>query len=296
MTVENDGPFGKAPDISVGASDTALLVVSFGGFFFLAFTVYSIVLTKLKSRQEIEEEEQELNYEERLVAADVSTLNRAQRRARARHIMKQQRRITPINSTENGEENNDVNHENGRANEMHHLSRRERQRNAKAAEKEERRLFEEERRKQQEEAQRIAKREKKERERLLNERAELERKARQEQRVAEEAAAYETWKIFLSSPDGRTVLSVKEFKEELKENRICQLTELAKRFSIQQQEVASRIDELIASMRLTGIHEGGTFTFISMEEMKLLSSWIQTRDVTSLTEIKNKIDEIIKIS
>ena len=210
--------------------------------------------------------------------------------------MKQQRRITPINSTENGEENNDVNHENGPDNEIHHLSRRERQRNAKAAEKEERRLFEEERRKQQEEAQRIAKREKKERERLLNERAELERKARQEQRVAEEAAAYETWKIFLSSPDGRTVLSVKEFKEELKENRICQLAELAKRFSIQQQDVASRIDELIASMRLTGIHEGGTFTFISMEEMKLLSSWIQTRDVTSLTEIKNKIDEIIKIS
>ena len=58
-----------------------VLVVSFGGFIFLAFTVYSIVLTKLKSRKEIEEEEQELNYEERLVAADVSTLNRAQRRA-----------------------------------------------------------------------------------------------------------------------------------------------------------------------------------------------------------------------
>lgn len=295
MTFESDGPLGKAPNFSVGASDNVLLVVSGAGFVFLAITVYSIVLTKLKSREEIEEEEKDLNYDERLAAADVSTLNRAQRRARARHIMKQQRRIAPATNAggENGEDNEEI-HPHLPANETHHLSRRERQKAAKAAEREARRLFEDERRQQQQEAQKLAQREKKERERRTRQREEVERKARLEKREAEEIEAYEKWKTFLSSPDGSTVLTVKEWMEELSINRTCRLAMLSKRFRVPQQDVELRIEALLASSRITGICEEGTFTYISLNEMSLLSSWIQTRDVSSLEEIKIKLEEIIK--
>ena len=60
--------------------------------------IYTVVLLKLKNRVELganEEELEEKKYEEQLTAADVSTLSRAQRRARARQIMKQQRRAAP---------------------------------------------------------------------------------------------------------------------------------------------------------------------------------------------------------
>ena len=77
-------------DISVGFSDVALLTVSGNGFIVLAVTAYSILITRLKSTKEIQErEEEDLNYEGRLVNADVSTVNRAQRLARANDVMKQ---------------------------------------------------------------------------------------------------------------------------------------------------------------------------------------------------------------
>ena len=92
IIMTSDGPFGKAPEINVSVSDSILLVVSSVGFVILATTIYSIIITRLKTAQEIDEDE-ETDYDEKLTNADVSTLNRAQRRARARHIMKQQRRI-----------------------------------------------------------------------------------------------------------------------------------------------------------------------------------------------------------
>ena len=49
-------------DISVGFSDVALLIVSGIGFIVLAVTAYSILITRLKSTKEIQEED--LNYED----------------------------------------------------------------------------------------------------------------------------------------------------------------------------------------------------------------------------------------
>jgi hypothetical protein len=292
MTAENEGPLGKAPDISVGVSDTVLLLVSGAGFVFLAVTIYSIVLAKLKSSEEIEEEGKEFNYDEKLANADVSTLNRAQRRARARHIMKQQRRITPAGGVlgENGDidDNNQV-----QENEASHLSRKDRQKAAKSAEKEERRLYENERRQQQQEAQKLAQQEKKERERLMTEKTDEERQARYEQRITEELTDYENWRTFLASPDGSNVLTVKEWIAELQKSRLVYVKKLAERFDISRETVEERIQHILAASRVTGIQDGNRFIYLSMQEMTDVASFLQARDKTSLEQILEKIEEII---
>ena len=87
----NDGPLGKAPNIGVGVSDAFILTISLIGFVFLGWTIYSIILAKTKTARELEAEDQDVSYEDRLAQADVSTLNRSQRRARARIMMKKNR-------------------------------------------------------------------------------------------------------------------------------------------------------------------------------------------------------------
>jgi hypothetical protein len=293
MTSESEGPSGNAPDISVGVSDTVLLVVSGAGFLLLAATIYSIVLTRLKSAKEIEEEEKEANYDEKLAAADISTLNRAQRRARAKLLMKKQRRVAP--NTVPGQDG-ELNEENQatHGSDSRHLSRKDRQKAAKAAEQKERKLFEEERRQQQLEAQKIAQQEKRERERLQNEKAEEGRQARTEQRLSEEKAAYESWKKFLATPDGTIVLTVKEWIEELSKSRIVYFKTLAKRFDTTSETVGKRIDELLVDCRITGIPEGDRFIYISRDEMSTISSFLLSRDKTSVQKVIEELDEIIK--
>jgi type IV secretory pathway VirB10-like protein len=308
----NDAPFGKVPEISVGVSDAILLVVSAIGFVMLAVTIYSIVLTRLKSAHEIEQEERELNYDERLANADVATLNRAQRRARARHIMKQQRRIVAP-AVGGGDNDNDGEHNqeddqpqnNNEPQEallalpmdpsQRHLSRKERQKAAKVAEKEERSLFEEERRRQQQEAQDVAKREKKQKERLLSERAEEDRRVRQHQREEEEMATYHEWKTFLASKDRTTILSVKDWIQELeKKSRIVVVKDLAERFQASAEEVVSRIQTLLSSSRISGVLESdGRFIYISQEEMRTVASFIKAQEKISMQAIAKKTEELI---
>jgi hypothetical protein len=301
MAIKKNGAFGMVPEITVGVSDAVLLIVSVIGFVFLAITLYSMVILRLKSRHEMEEDEKDLNYEEKLATADVSTLNRAQRRARARHIMKQQRRITPAAPTvgEDGEpiqENQDLDDEPMQAMDpsLQHSSRKERQKAAKMAEKAERHLFEEERRRQQEEAQKAAKREKKERERMQSERSEEERQARQEQREADELAAYKRWKTFLASPDGTKSLSVNEWVKELEKIRAVSVDSLAKRFQISREAVVSRIQELQASSRITGVLEAdGRFIYVSQVEMSTIASCLRRLDKASVQQIAKETHHII---
>lgn len=294
MPKGNDEPFGKAPEISVGVSDAVLLLVSGIGFVLLSVTMYSIIIARLKSREEIEEEEKDLKYEDKLANADVATLNRAQRRARAKHIMKQQRRIAPNRAIENEDgENHDEPIQNLDPS-IRHLSRKERQKAAKAAEKEERTLFEEERRRQHQEALEEAQREKKERERRLAEKAEVERRVRKEQRQSEELAAYEDWKRFLASPDLSKSLTVREWVKELENDRMVHVNQLAERFQVSTAEVVSRIQELVASFRVTGVLEAdGRFIYVSKEEMSSIASFVKTQDKVSLLQLADQISLII---
>jgi len=306
----NDGPLGKAPDISIGASDAVLLAVSALGFFMLAVSVYKIVLAKLKTAEELEQEakENEISYGERLAQADVSTLNRAQRRARAKHIMKQQRRLG--GGTDNGENNNNndmalVIHDQEQAhdenmpafradnhlhaNSQHLLSRKERQKAAKQVELQERRLLEEDRRNEQKKAQEaaVARRKAKEIQQKLQ--AEKDKKERMERKQADEMARYQTWKIFIETQSEDSI-TVKEWIKELKHNRIVCLKDLAARFSVEEATICERIQELLDANRLSGIVErsidddsdecnrSARFIYLSPENMSELATFVKQQD------------------
>jgi hypothetical protein len=316
----NDGPLGKAPEISVGVSDAVLVAVSSIGFAFLAWTVYSIILTKVKSARELEQdaEEFEKSFEERLAQADVSTLNRAQRRARARHIMKQQRRVMP----EDGEGDEDL-HEQQQAliaevpqeeaippfqedtyhnTTARHLSRKERTRAAKQIELAERRLLEDERRKEQLEALELARRKKKERERLLAIQAEEERKLRQQQRTESELAAYTAWRTFLpvpskddNTPSNNNSITVKEWVKELKRERIVSLKDLSNRFEVSEEQVRKRILDLVSSSRVSGILEKDErFIYLSPKDLSILAAFVKTREKKMTPqEIADHIQELL---
>ena len=293
---ENDGPLGMAPDIDVGFSDAVLLAVSFVGFCMLAASVYSIVLAKLKTAEELqaEEEAREISYDERLARADVSTLNRAQRRARAKHIMKRQRRLgEPQNQQQpldpelleqeqqlQLEQQQDEDVPEFREDSHLHtgqqgLSRRERQRAAKKVELRERRLLEGTRREEQHRAQAAATARKKERERLRAEEAERRKHERAARKTAGEREAYRAWKIFLEAPKPppnatdddddnnntsgmpTTAITVREWISELREHRIAYPKDLADRFRLDEAVVIDRIRELLDDSRLSGILENG---------------------------------------
>lgn len=173
----SEGPFGAGAEIGVGFSDAAILVVSLLGFCFLASTIYSLILLKVQSRKEFDQaEERELDYDELLDRADVATLSRAQRRARAKNIMKRQRRVVaqPLDTGGNEQEDAHEQHLEEDDEPPAHTSltatRKERQKVAKMAELKERKLFDERRRQLQLDAQETATKEKKERERLEAER------------------------------------------------------------------------------------------------------------------------------
>ena len=329
---KNDGPLGKVPDnnMSIGASDAVLLCVSFAGFCMLAWSMYSIVLAKLKTAEELrqEAEEREISYDERLAKADVSTLNRAQRRARARHIMKQQRRLAgadgemiddPLHQEQqlvlqqqqqqqqqHHDENvpafhGDFHH----ANTQHLLSRKERQKAAKQVELQERKLLEEDRRNEQKKAQEAAKARRKAKELYKTLQTEREKKERRKQQEADEVANYRAWKIFLEtersisnnnneSGDGDSqsnAITVRKWIGELKQNRIVHISDLADRFEVDESAVHDRIQELLDTSRLCGILEKDDGDDENIDSTRFL--YISPNEMSDLASFVKSQDQII---
>jgi hypothetical protein len=302
MTTASDGntgnPFGKNAEIGVGFSDAVLVAASVTGFLIMATTVYSLIVMRLKSSKEVAKEELAggNGYEQQLAHADVSTLNRTQRRARARAIMKQQRRAlvnvdnpdaeVEIGSDDEGSEDGEtVNPTNNRP-----LSRKERQRSAKATEKEERRVLEDERREQQKQAQDDAQKQKREREREDARKQEaarlLEKKQKEELKIAE----FDAWKAFLSSP--KRSQSVQEWIDEMKDRRTVLTTEIATSFELPEEKVVQRIQELIKEGRVAGVIEGnGRFIFIAEDELHSIAESLIERGVLSLSDVATVCNE-----
>lgn len=295
-------------DFQVGVSDTTILLVCTTGFVLLATTIYTLVLRRLKTGQELQLEldHPDKSYEERLVDADVATLNRAQRRARAKQIMKQQRRIAPLPGAAEQEQPAVPPHnepipppaaDHATNDTLRNLSssRKQRQQMAKAVEKEERRLLDEKRQKAQAEAERIARLEKLQRDQQLAEKAKEERRLRQEQKEKEEQLAQERYNTFLSSPDGNVSISVTEWLQELQENRVVSTTEMAERFQVPTEAVTTRIQELIDSLRVTGALEEkeGRFIYVSSEELRELAQYIMSNNETTWQQVAKQLQTII---
>lgn len=282
---EGDVPFayGDTPKVGVGFSDKALLTVSVAGFTAMAVVVYCIIIARVKANDELEkgQDDSDLDYEDELLRSDVKTLNRAQRRARAKALMKRQRRAD--SHTGGGDENdNNQNEQRGQDpqqqhedSDQPHLSRKERQKAAKAAEKKERQLLDGERQEEQRRAQEAAQEEKKKRLQLEAERAQEEKLRREQEQQEKQRKAFENWETFLASSDQEESISVKEWTEELKVSRIVSIEKLAERFNIDSDKVTKRIRDLVKAGRVTGVINQGTFICLTHEELLSIASTVK---------------------
>ena len=275
-------------------------------------------MLRLKTREELEKEEVEnsTDYEARLVQSDVAGMSRGERRARARAIMKQQRRAVPQQQQrprEEGQEDVDedqqiVPHNNNNNNaapvpehgvdeqepEPTHpqLSRKERQKKAKAAEKEERNLRQEERRKYQQEVETAAKKERLDREKRQRMEQEEERRQNRLLKAEEEEKRRLEHETFLSTE--HESLMVDQWIHEMQSIRSISIDELARRFGVSSECVGARIQELIAEQRVAGcITKQGQFVYVSEDEMKQVTELVSQRSQVSGLEIVEIFNSVI---
>jgi len=251
-------------EVGIGVSDGVLLGVSLVGFCLLATTVYSIVVLKFSNdKDETALDDHDLSYDDYLLRTDVQKLSRAERRARAKAIMKQQRRLPrpqvprqdPNNDNEGllvGPEELDVDHGDDAVHSAGNLrSRKERQMRAKALERQERLKYQQERQQEQYEQEQLAKQAKYQKQREM-EREQLrqrqERQAHQEQQERERQLAYDT---FLSTSVKSQ--AVDDFCRQVQQQRIVDLQEIAESFKTDNDRVVKRIRELLDEQRLTGM-------------------------------------------
>lgn len=268
-------------EMGIGFSHRSLLYVSFVGFVSLGM-VLGWVLYKSPNNHTSDEEVEDEDYDRQLDRADVATLNRAQRRARAKNRMKQKRRIAPTNNNNNndvGGQNNDNDepnngeeeaNQNGEGNELlllegeeegtftevqQHLSRKERQKAAKALEKEERKRDQEFRKRQliQEEKSKLE--EKKKREELKEQQKQqaLEKKAQLEKEQ------YYEWKYMFINPTQSTnadddylslIWTVSKFSNFIKDEKIIDIHTMSKTLFVEPKELVQRMHQLQEERRL----------------------------------------------
>lgn len=155
---DSDEPSYTYKITGVAISNKSIVVISTIGFGLLGFIIYFLILRQTTGDDAEEQEKARRNgHGEMLNHSDVATLNRAQRRARAKFRMKKARRaVVPahqvaegvngggggVRGDEGGDGGGDID-----LAEFNNLSRKERQRAAKAMEQKERKVYAEEARK-----------------------------------------------------------------------------------------------------------------------------------------------------
>lgn len=316
---------------AVALSDKTLLVVSLTGFIVLATTLYFVLIRPSKCADELDDREggSGINYDDELDHADVRTLNRAQRRARARNRMKKNRRIDPRPP---GQQHNQGEGEDGAgdgdgaaaaagavadADQMHQLlldadapaaqgsdgeqddynhrlSRKERAKLAKAAEREERRLYEKERQVAKKKAEAAAAAERKEREKDKEAAALEEKKRRALEAEEHERADHREWIMLFAGSQNHSTTTVKDFIERARQRKIWPIGDMAGEYGVTANEAQSRLEQLISDDRLFGIVSNGIFTFIEPNEMQAIADFIKrNKGDTSLSMLSDEICRIV---
>ena len=255
------------------------------------------------------------NYEEQLDGADVRTLNRAQRRLRARNHMKKNRRMAQqevagrdagaaaagvadqlLLEEEMGFAAGDggAGHEGDEQRQQQHLSRKERARLAKTAEKEERQLYEEERREARKFADAKAAVDRREREEERVAAAEEERRRREAEGKERELAEHNEWvRVFAFAAVQRTV---KEFVAEAQQRKVWPVNDIADTFVVTPEQVVTRLEQLMSENRLAGsIVSQGTLIYIGRSEMQELAKFLLRNGNTSLPELSDEVRRIVSL-
>jgi DDRGK domain len=305
-------------EFAIGCSDHILVGISVVGLAILAYTAHSILkLTRSKS----EADDDHLTEEERLCRADVSALTRAQRRARAKAIMKEQRRLQHPSDDRNpddaaardanmdpadadavavadvvDDEHNEI--INGTAqvtNRVPALSRKERQLGAKVVEREERRLFQHDRERQQKEAQIVAQQLKKERLVAATQRMEQERQQKELETEARIQQQQRMRRIFMLASGTAREKSVSEFVADCRNDRVVMVDAIAKLYGVEPIRVTDRIQQLLSEGRIAGIFQKKhqRFIYVADEELRLIASTVRERGSVSRKEFTTICEQMI---
>mmetsp|Transcript_29495 Transcript_29495/g.42825 ORF Transcript_29495/g.42825 Transcript_29495/m.42825 type:complete len:310 (+) Transcript_29495:59-988(+) len=262
--------------LSGGASDKALLYISLTGFFLVGIAMYRLFLASGAGNGDLDEDElYKRDYDEDLDEADVRKLNRAQRRLRAKNRMKKKRRIEPARGAAVPEDGNNVVGDNNAdgaiadhegLEEVANLSRKERQKLAKAEEKEERRRYV---------LEREAALKRQEQEETYLERKERSRAEEEERFMAEKERNERDWKEYdefwtmfkIGGGSGEAVL-VKDFVAFMERNKVVAVDYIADQYGLCRDIVIKRIKVIEEEGHINGVYDDqGQFIHLTTDEM-----------------------------
>jgi hypothetical protein len=261
-------------EVSVGASDSLILVISLTGFAVLASTLYFVLIRPSASadsdRHDGGGDGAGVPTYDQLKQAKVADLNRAQRRARARTIAKEETKelaaAAPV-----------------------HISKQERQRAQRDIELRERRAEQEERaRIQQAQLQQAA---------LAKEQRDA---RKQQERTAQALADLEKWETFLKSDEpGKkkaSMMTVAELIERLERDRTLDVGQVSLEFNVTEELVVRRLNELVGDGRIAGVFanqnnldDGDSnrkrFIYFSDQELRSIANEIEAKQKVSYAEL-----------
>ena len=296
---DEDEPSDTYNITGVAISNKSILILSAIGFGLLGFVFYFLILRRLSSIDDHAEQQENARrdvYGEMLDQSDVATLNRAQRRARAKFRMK--KAAEGIDGDDGGAANGEggVMRENVGGNhnlEETNLSRKERQKAAREMEREERKLNAEEARVWREKKQstmksegsrcdgkeKMAESSNKESELSLGEifpRRKNVNDAFSEflfwesimKKIKEKANSYDE---MISSAHQMPKMTIREFVERLKQNGSVSIATLADEFGgISVPEVLIELENINKQHGIIGVPDAnGNFVYVSTEMIKL---------------------------
>jgi hypothetical protein len=308
-------------DIGVGFSDRILLGVSIVGLTALMYVVHSLIqgIRSTTNDDDTDAADGTLTEEERLIrCTDVNALNRTQRRARAKAIMKERRRVQNPSHDVVADENV-VHQENGVEGNMGEnvaplpthrvlppptLSRKERQQHAKMTEKEERRLLQDEREQQQKKIQLEAQRQKKERMIAATQRLLEEERQKAVEEAAREEKARDLWYNLISTsssnPTTPTKKTVSEFVQECQHDRVVDIPKMASQYHVEPSYIVDRLQQLISCGRIAGFFRRNEndkpyqFIYLSDDELNSIASITRSRGCVTLQQFTTICQEIMK--
>ena len=307
------------PSMEIGFSNETLLITSLLGFTLLFASLaclchFSPSQAKYDERDGANDDDDGDNYDRLLEDADVSTLNRAQRKARAKLLMKKKRKKHNNNNNEQQQggddgvvnaadvdeqqEHNEIN-EGQDQGQTSSLSRKERQKAAKEEERLYRREYEEIRKlKIKDEMERREAKEQRLKEK--KELVELEKQKAQEEEL-------QSWKYMFGGSSStavrrkddesnRMTVTVDEFVKELNETQVIKLNDTAIKFQVSVEELVDRLKQLEEEGRIEhGIIDTKRKIYFSVDQatMKQISELIKEKEAVTLDDITKEVTRII---
>jgi hypothetical protein len=293
-------------DLTGGLSNYTLLIICGTG---MTVVVSSLVLLCHRSsradpsvRHRRDDEE---TYEEMLERSDVSMLTRAQRRARAKLLMKKNRKLRPEiheNVREPLHPTNDQNHNqgvNGQVNNTNELnlrtiaSRKQRKEMAKELERQQRQIKDKTRISEQ---MHNIQKQKVQREKKLSIKSDIEKEEQNTEMIRQRL--HRKYMFYSSERERReSLMTIHDFVNHVYKNPVQSITANASRLEVSVSELVDRLLQLEKEGRipLLLLHfDNDCFSVVNLEHMKQIRSMIQDSKHISMEDIAKNMSNILQ--